>query len=225
MGLLGIIPARGGSKGVKNKNIRVLGGKPLIQYTIEAALASGCVDRLVVTSDDDKILEIAKSLEVDCIKRPDELASDTASSDAVIFHVLETLTDLSDLDDLVLLQPTSPLRTANDISLAYAKYKEVHPEMLISVSRVEMELQKAFVSDSNGYLRGLLSPDAPFTRRQDLPDIFLPNGAIYICGVGRFKSGKALPRVGLFPYVMGADVSVDIDTVADFERAEKFLKK
>lgn len=225
MGLIGIIPARGGSKGIKNKNIKHLLGKPLIVYSIEAAIQSKCFDTLVVTSDDDAILDVASKYNVGLLKRPESISSDTATSDSVIAHALQSLNPKGPFEDLMLLQPTSPLRTASDISESWSLYKNIQPNILISVSKVELELQKAFVEGKDGYLSGLLSKDAPFQRRQDLPNVFLPNGAIYICSCKAFSEEEGLPRDRIFPFVMASEKSVDIDTMEDWLQAEQILIK
>lgn len=225
MGLLGIIPARGGSKGIKNKNIKDLLGKPLIAYTIEAALQSKCFEQLVVTSDDETILGIASKYGVRTLKRPEELSSDTATSDSVIAHALKECNSDGKYQHFMLLQPTSPLRTAVDISESWKSYNEKQPDILVSVYKVELEIQKAFKKDADGYLSGFLSKDAPFQRRQDLPDVFLPNGAIYICACKAFGKEERLPRERILPFLMASEKSVDIDTMEDWLRVEQLLKK
>jgi CMP-N,N'-diacetyllegionaminic acid synthase len=223
MKLLAIIPARGGSKGIPDKNIIDLCGKPLITYSIEAAKSSASVSNIIVTSDDDRILKIGTELGVQVLKRPSELATDTASSDDVIRHVLETSCSQHEFTHFILLQPTSPLRTHGDIDNAWKMYKEKKPELLISTFKPDVEIQKAFVKGEDGFLTGLLSADAPFQRRQDLPDIFLPNGAIYICSVADFMAKRCLPRKTIMSFEMTRDNSIDIDTINDLEDAKKIL--
>lgn len=225
MRLLGIIPARGGSKGIRNKNIVNVYGKPLISYTIEAALASACFDGLVVTSDDDAILNVASKYPVTLLKRPAELATDTAGSDGVIEHALKVCGGNNDFELLMLLQPTSPLRSADDIREALHLYKETSPAMVMSVTKLQDGLQKAFKRDAQGFLTGVLSKDAPFQRRQDLPDLFLPNGAIYLCARAEFIKDGKLPRDLIVPYEMPPQRSVDIDTEADLLIFENLLKE
>lgn len=225
MSLLGIIPARGGSRGIKDKNIVLVSGKPLIVYTIEAALESGCFETVVVTSDDNIILDVASKYPVRLLKRPACLATDAAGSDGVIEHALLEMQQESSATHFMLLQPTSPLRSARDIQDAWKKYNEVPSQMLVSVYKLEEGLQKAFVRDEQGFLRGLLSKDAPFQRRQDLPDIFLPNGAIYICSKEVFMVDRRLPRERIFPYLMGIEESVDVDVPEDLVVVERYLKE
>jgi len=227
MKLLGIIPARGGSKGIAEKNITLLAGKPLIEYSIEAAIHSNCFDGLVVSTEDQKISKIAGNFpNVDIIDRPIELASDTATSDSVIAHVIEEYRSRNTIfTHLMLLQPTSPLRSVKDIESSWELYKKIVPELLLSVSKPRMELHKAFLQKSDGFLSGLLFPEAPFMRRQDLPNVYIPNGAIYICSLESFDKNKCLPREFIYPYEMDIDRSLDIDTIDDLKIAESYLQQ
>ena len=226
MNTIGIIPARGGSKGIKNKNIKELLGKPLICYTIEEALLAQCFTSIVVTSDDPSILEIAKRYKgIDALHRPDQLATDTATSNQVIEHVLATRNFLNEVDQLCLLQPTSPLRTHRDIESSFKLFKTHNPDLLLSAYKPRIEIQKAFVKNEDGFLVGLLSAEAPFSRRQDLPEVLLPNGAIYICNVSNFKKNNCLPRSRIRYYEMSRDNSIDIDTLDDFSEVESILKQ
>jgi CMP-N,N'-diacetyllegionaminic acid synthase len=225
MASIAIIPARGGSKGIKNKNIKELLGQPLISYSIKAALDSGCFGSVIVTSDDPQILKIALLHEgVQALRRPDHLATDSATSNVVIEHVLGEHANLKDADQICLLQPTSPLRTHHDITSAIELFETKQPDLVLSAYRPKIEVQKAFVLEKNGFLTGLLSASAPFSRRQDLPEVFLPNGAIYVCSVGKFKKKNILPQSRILPYIMGIENSVDIDTIEDFNEAERILK-
>ena len=221
--VLALIPARGGSKGIPNKNITPLLGIPLIEYSIKAALGCNCIDLIAVSSDSDEILNVASSHGVTLIKRPAELASDTASSNAVIDHALKVLNTKNDITHLILLQPTSPLRLAEDIDRAWNLYLEKQPKLILSVTRPNIEIQKSFIMGKDGYLTGMLSPEAPFTNRQSLPDAYMPNGAIYICSVEAFKQKSLLPLEKIYPYEMEFDRSIDIDKKEDLQLAEQYL--
>lgn len=225
MSILAIIPARGGSKGIKNKNISLLAGIPLIDYTIQAALKSSYIDQIVVTSDDENILSVASKHNVTLLKRPDFLSTDSASSDGVIAHAISECSLLFNFDHIILLQPTSPLRTENDIDLAWELFKETQANMLISTSVVENKINKAFLKDENGFLKGLISPNAPFVPRQELPKLFIPNGAIYICSVQSFQKKQSLPRDLIISYEMDIERSIDIDLAEDLMLAEKYIFK
>lgn len=225
MGVIGIVPARGGSKGLKDKNIKLLSGKPMIEYTIEAAIESECFDELIVSSDSETILDVASKYDVTLSKRPEYLASDNSSSDQVIESVLQEFQKQESALDVVLLQPTSPLRSSADIRNSLDLYNKFLPNLLVSVSKIEFEIQKTFVLQENGFLKGLLSPEAPFSRRQDLPDVFLPNGAIYIFSAEQFNISSRIPRDKIYPFVMDAVNSIDIDTLEDFLKAEEIINK
>ncbi|HEG5194255.1 TPA: acylneuraminate cytidylyltransferase family protein, partial [Campylobacter jejuni] len=144
---LAIIPARGGSKGIKNKNLVLLNNKPLIYYTIKAALNAKSISKVVVSSDSDEILNYAKSQNVDILKRPISLAQDDTTSDKVLLHALKFY---KDYEDVVFLQPTSPLRTNIHIDEAFNLYKNSNANALISVSECDNKILKAFVCNEYG---------------------------------------------------------------------------
>ena len=137
MNVIGVIPARGGSKGVHRKNIKELAGKPLIQYTIDEAKKSDNINRVIVSTEDDEIAQISRDLGAEVIMRPEELASDTAPTLPVIQHVVETLEKEGEkIDAVMLLQPTTPFRTVEDIDGAVELFKEKKPDSLVSVDSV-----------------------------------------------------------------------------------------
>lgn len=220
-----LITARGGSKGLPRKNILPLWGKPLIAWTIEAAMKAQSVDRVFVSSDDEQILEISKDYGAETICRPAELASDTASSDSVISHTLDHLV-LSgvNVSTLVLLQPTSPLRTFAHVDDAVYKLQSQNADCVISVFEPSHTPIKAYVENEDGSIKGLFSLDAPYTRRQDLPRAFQPNGAIYAFKVNKFQDNGHIPRTNVYPYVMSEIESADIDTQDDLDKLNNYLK-
>lgn len=215
MKIIAIIPARGGSKGIPRKNLVNFSGKPLIQWSIEAALKSKYITDVIVSSDDDEILNIAKkNKEVLAIKRPIELALDNSKTEPVLTHVLESLKE-EKFDYLVLLQPTSPLRTFKDIDVAFEKLLNSKATSLISVCELEHHPYKTFNIDENGYLKGIINNDFPFYPRQVLPKTYRANGAIYIIKVEEFMKESTLLTNKTIHFEMSIESSLDIDTKKD----------
>ena len=225
MKILAVIPARGGSKGIVGKNIIPVSGKPLMAWTIEAALHSSYISKTIVSSDEGKILEIAQQFGSDILKRPDELANDKAGSEGLITHALESETERGNTYDYVmLLQPTSPLRGTKEIDEAVALLINSDAKALISVYTPEHTPYKAFKLNENGKLEGLVDNKTPFMRRQDLPQTFMPNGAIYLIEAELFLETRALfCENGTVAYEMSREKSVDVDTMEDVELIEKTL--
>jgi N-acylneuraminate cytidylyltransferase len=217
MKIVAIIPARGGSKGIPRKNIINFLGKPLIQWSIEAALKSKYITDVVISSDDDEILnEAKKNNNVLIIKRPIDLAQDNSKTEPVLVHVLESLKDIK-FDFLILLQPTSPLRTFKDIDLAFEKMFDFKANSLISVCELEHHPYKSFKIDDKGYLKGIINNDFPFFPRQELPKTYRANGAIYIIKVKDFIKNKSLLTDKTIHFKMNQEKSLDIDTLDDLK--------
>jgi CMP-N,N'-diacetyllegionaminic acid synthase len=218
MKVIAIIPARGGSKGIPRKNLVNFSGKPLMQWSIDAALKSKYITDVVVSSDDDEILNVAQlNEEVLVIKRPKELAQDNSKTAPVLTHVLESLKEVK-FDYLILLQPTSPLRTAKDIDLAFEKLLNSEATSLISVCELEHHPFKSFKVDEKGYLQGVINNDYPFYPRQSLPKAYRANGAIYIIKVNNFIKDKRLLTNKATYFEMSIDASLDIDTLKDLRQ-------
>ncbi|EAL2994992.1 acylneuraminate cytidylyltransferase family protein [Campylobacter jejuni] len=211
---LAIIPARGGSKGIKNKNLVLLNNKPLIYYTIKAALNAKSISKVVVSSDSDEILNYAKSQNVDILKRPISLAQDDTTSDKVLLHALKFY---KDYEDVVFLQPTSPLRTNIHIDEAFNLYKNSNANALISVSECDNKILKAFIDD-NGNLKGICDNKYPFMPRQKLPKTYMSNGAIYIVKSNLFLNNPTFLQEKTSCYIMDEKASLDIDTTEDLKR-------
>lgn len=224
--ILAIIPARGGSKGIPNKNMREVGGKPLMVWTIEAALKSKFITKTIVSSDSDAILEIAKKNHAQVIKRPSELATDTARTEPVMTHVINELIKKGEVYDYVmLLQPTSPLRTTEDINAAIQMLLKSDATALISVYEAQHHPLKAFTANEKGYLNGLVNNEFPFLPRQELPKAFYPNGAIYLIKTEVFLETNRLFTDKTIAFEMSAEKSIDIDNFEDFVRFENSLLK
>lgn len=221
--VIGLITARAGSKGFPGKNYSLLKGKPLIVWSIEAAINSQCFDRVYVSTDCEKVKAICQSFNLTVIDRPAILASDTASSHSVIKHAIEYL-DLPDQTQIMLLQPTSPLRTSIHIRESLQQFWDTdNCNCIVSVYEPSHPPTKAYILSETGKLEGLLSPEAPYLRRQDLPPSFQPNGAIYIFTVKAFKLDNKIPQQNVFPYIMPEALSIDIDNPRDINLAEHQL--
>lgn len=223
---VGLITARGGSKGLPRKNVLPINGTPLIGITINAAKKCELVNDVYVTTDDEEIALISESFGAKVIQRPAHLASDTASSIDVIAHAIDWLTDRERrFEQMVLLQPTSPLRTCIHLQESLALYNERNASLVISVFEPTHTPVKSYIESDDGSIRGLFSDEAPYKRRQDLPKSFQPNGAIYAFSVAEFKKINHFPRTNVFPYVMSEENSADIDTIEDLKLVEKRFKE
>lgn len=218
MAILGLIPARGGSKGIPRKNVRQIAGKPLIAWTIEAALTTGALDRVVVTTDDPEIAEVALAHGADVpFLRPADLARDETPGIDPVLHALDLLPGF---DTVVLLQPTSPLRTAGDIAAAIALADAGELPNVVSVTDAT-HAGWTFAVDARGVI-DVDARDLPL-RRQDLPPQFALNGAIYVASSDRLRADRSFLVAGTIGFAMPADRSVDIDTMYDWRIAEMLL--
>ena len=212
--LLALITARGGSKGLPRKNVLSAGGKPLIAWTITAALESKAIDRVCLSSDDDEIIEVAKAWGCNVpFRRPPELASDATSSIDVVLHALE---QLSGYRYIVLLQPTSPLRTAEDIDTAFELLLSSGAPSCVSVCKATQSPYWMYRMDDHCKLVNLFPEQTIPTRRQDLSPVYIPNGAIYIAHADWLRNTKDFLGEGCVAYQMPNDRSVDIDNEDEF---------
>ena len=221
---IAIIPARSGSKGLKDKNIRHLCGKPLIDYTIEAAKKSGCFDEIMVSTDSDHYAEIAKKCGASVpFLRSEETSSDTASSWDMVEEVLNGyLTRGKEFDTFCLLQPTSPLRNAEDIKRAYELYDKMASFAVVSVCEAEHSpLWCGHLPDNNEFI-DFIDVNS-MKQRQAGGKFYRLNGAIYIVNCDRFKKDRYLYQNGSFAYIMEQERSIDIDSLIDFKIAEALL--
>lgn len=220
-----LIPARGGSKGVKRKNLRIIAGMPLIEYSVLAAKLSKSIDRVYVSSEDEEILEVAQHLGAETIRRPMEFASDSASANSVVLHFIETLpSELREQDPYILyLQPTSPLRTATHIESALEKMVEMRMHTLISVCELTVSPYKSFRINEDGGLQSLFDEKLSNARRQDLPLTYIPNGALYVFRISDFIERGGFPSNGSLPFIMSEAESIDVDTEEDIRRLESIL--
>mgnify|MGYP006090038449 FL=1 len=218
MKTLGIIPARGGSKGIPKKNIKLLNGKPLIAYTLEAALSS-TIDRVVVSTDCQEIAQVAKQFGVEVIIRPSELAKDSTPTLPVLQHIVNNINET--FDAVVTLQPTSPLRVAKHINEAIELFKnDDMADSLVSVIEVPHNYMPEKLMDIKGkYLVG----NSEAKRRQEINRAYARNGAaIYITKASRLDD--YIFGGNILPYFMEKINSVDIDYIEDWEIVECLLK-
>lgn len=220
-----LITARGGSKGLPRKNVLPLAGKPLIAWTIEAALSAKCIDKVYVTTDNAEIAQVSQQFGASVINRPAELAQDDTGSEPVIAHAISHLqAENINVEQVFLLQPTSPLRNARHIDSAWQHYCQQKAACLISVFEPKHTPAKAYKVNSDGTISGLLSDSAPYTRRQDLPTAVQPNGAIYLFSAAAFMQQRQIPRQHVVPFMMNHNDSVDIDSADDLAVAATLME-
>ena len=223
--ILAIIPARAGSKGIKDKNIIDLNGKPLIAYSIEAGLKSKYIDKVVVTTDGEEIAReaIKYGAEVPFL-RPEYLSSDNAKTIDAVIHCIEEMEKLGEkYDYVVLLQPTQPLRQSWHIDEAIELILEKNEEALVSVSKVKDNPILIRSIDSNGYAINLLEGSST-KRRQEFPDFYKVNGAIYINKINQNLNNKTSLNDNKLVYIMDEKYDVDIDEMLDLQIAELAIK-
>ena len=228
MKVLGLTPARGGSKGIPGKNIKLINAKPLIAHTIEQALVSNVLDTYLVSTDDEKIAGIARQYGAEVpFMRPANLATDKAPTLGVMQHALDYYRQRGKKFDAVcLLQATSPMRTAQDIIQSVEQYSAAKCDSLISVIPVPHEYNPhwTFVQDNDkNTLRIATGENEIITRRQDLPKAFIRNGAIYITAVDTLLKQNSIYGNRIAYYVMSADRHVNLDTLADWRKAEEIF--
>lgn len=221
--VLALIPARGGSKTLPRKNILPVAGRPLIAWTIEAALTSQHIDTVAVSSDDIEILEVASSWEsVVSISRPAPLASDTANSVDVVLHALDYL---KGHDIIMLLQPTSPLRNSHDIDTAIELMIMRSAPACVSVCPSQYSPYWMFNIDDTDKLQSIVGSENIPSRRQDLAPAYMPNGALYIARTEWLRRTKSFFAPGAIAYIMPSERSLDIDTRSDFDRFTEMISK
>lgn len=226
--MLAIIPARGGSKGIPGKNIKLLCGKPLIVYTIEAAMAAKSVDRIILSTDDPKTAKIACKYDVEIpFMRPAYLAQDDSLANDVYIYTIDRLntSSKSQYEEFIVLQPTSPFRTAIDIDNTIELFHEKRADSLISVSEASHPPLWAKKIDSLGKLKDYFNINIDNKNRQDLETAYMPNGAIFILKLSLLKSLNSFYSDNTYAFFMPHERSLDIDSPIDFEFAEFLMRK
>ena len=227
--MIALIPARGGSKGLPGKNTKLLHGVPLIAYTIQAALKAKSVTRTIVTTDSREIAEIAVKYGAEVpFLRPDILSTDTSSAVDVYLHAIEWLQqkEKCEINEFMILLPTTPLRNAKHIDIAAKKFKEEHATTLISVTNAEIPMSWYMGISKNGFLKNIsLENEGIMRNRQFSSQYYIPNGAIYILNYQLLKQNRTYYCDKTLPYVMERKDSIDIDTQDDFDYIEFLLTK
>ena len=227
--VLAVIPARSGSKRVPEKNIRDVGGKPLIAHTIEQANEAVSIDRAVVSTEDEKIANIAESYNGDVpFTRPERLATDTATNTEVISHALNWFEKRNEYYDVVcLLLVTNPFRTVTDIEEALRELITTDATAIMGVTEYDMPPVFALTADEDGYLDPYFD-DQYFnskTRTQDVPTLLCPNGAFYAADVAAFRENESFLAERTVGYEMSAERSIDIDEPIDLKIARLLMSE
>jgi CMP-N,N'-diacetyllegionaminic acid synthase len=227
MSIVAIIPARGGSKGIPRKNLVQIAGRPLIAYAIEAARSAVSIDRVLISTDDSEIADVSRELGAEVpFQRPLEFADDLAPMLGVLRHALAWLeTQGVVVEALVLLQPTSPLRTAHHIEEAVTLFRSAPASSVVSVVEVPHQFSPVSVMKltDQGTLSPFLGDKVIVTRRQDKPKAYARNGpAVLVCHSDTLRSGE-LYGTNCVPYFMSKEDSLDIDTQHDLILAERVL--
>ena len=223
--MIAIIPARGGSKGLPGKNIKPLNGKPLIAYAVEAALKAKHIDRVIISTDDEEIARVAVQYGAELpFMRPAELASDTALAVDNYIYTIGKLEQESGtiIDAFVVLQPTSPLRIAEDIDGAVELFEKKKADSVISYTQEAHPISWHKYLDEEGHFIDIL--DANIKNRQDNRVSYYPNGAVYVFRTSMIRERKYYTDRS-YAYIMPRIRSVDIDFIEDFEYAEFLLRR
>jgi CMP-N-acetylneuraminic acid synthetase len=223
MKIIAIIPARGGSKGIPRKNLVPIKGKPLLAYSIEAALEAHCFDLVLVSTDDEEIAGVARGLgaQVPFLRSP-ELAGDKAKTVDAIIECLDRLEQT--YDAVCLLQPTAPLRSVDDILQSIDVFLQEECDSLVSVCRLEEPHPYKLKSIDDGYVVPFIPGSGSEIPRQDLPPAYMLTGAIYIIKVDVLKAKKSFFGDKTVPYFMPEERSVNIDSVKDIYLTEYYLR-
>ncbi len=229
MRILGLIPARGGSKGIKGKNIKLLNGKPLLAYTSQIALASRHLTKVILSSEDQEIISTAEMLSLEApFTRPPELARDDTPTINVVIHALEWFQKEGVFFDAVcLLQVTSPFRTVSFLDEALNKFIEAGTDSLVSVQKLPHEYNPhwAFIEDRFGNLKIATGESSIISRRQELPTAYHRDGSIYITKTDVILSQKSLFGSSISFIESPTELYVNIDTMKDWEKAEKISRE
>ncbi|WP_333601469.1 acylneuraminate cytidylyltransferase family protein [Flavobacterium sp.] len=224
--MIAIIPARGNSKGLPGKNIKPLLGKPMIAYTIEAALQSKYISRVIVSTDSVEIAATAKKYGASVpFLRPEHLATDEAKAIDTYLYTVDAIEkeENSTIEEIVVLLPTSPLRNTKDIDAACELFKEKAADSVISYTREAHPVFWHKHINEKGEFEDIFDSNI-LNNRQDLKASYYPNGAVFIFKVALLKQGQYY-NAHSFPYVMPRERSIDIDTIDDFDYAEFLMKK
>ncbi len=226
MKVLCIIPARRDSRGIPGKNWKLLNNIPLVGYSIDIAKQSKDIDEICISTNSDEVIEIATNhyhLKV-LFTRPEELSLDTTSSHDVLIHAVEFYESQGKTyDAILLLQPTSPFRKVEFINECIEIFKKSDCDMVVSVCETPLNPYYNLYNETDGFIHRSIQSN--FTRRQDCPKTYLVNGSIYVISVNSLKKQQLHEMEKVVKYEMPEEFSVDLDTLNDWEKAEKILIK
>ena len=227
---IGIVTARGGSKGIPGKNLKLMRGRPMIAWTIEAAQQAGGLSRILISTDDAEIAKVCTELGAEVpFLRPARLATDTASHLEVFDHLMDWLEETHSVPEyLVLLQPTSPLRTARDITGGLEVARTRGADAVIGVSEIGVHSAHPWLAktiDAGGVLTPFMEAPTKDLRRQNLPPAYAINGALYVNRFESIRRDRSFLPPGAIAYPMPLERSVDVDTPLDFFIAEQLLNQ
>jgi len=229
MKILGIIPARGGSKGVPRKNIKLLHGKPLIAYTSEIALQSKLLDKVIISTNDQEILSVAKELGIETpFKRPEELSLDNSKSIDVVLHALNFYKEKGIHYDIIcLLQPTNPFRSLNFLNESIEKFINSNCDTLFSALEIPHQYNPhwTFKKNDKGYLEISTGEKEIISRRQDLPKSYYRDGSIYITKTEIILNRKSFYGDKISYIDASNEININIDTLEDWKKAECVARK
>ncbi|WP_263810685.1 cytidylyltransferase domain-containing protein [Salinibacter pepae] len=221
--VLGVILARGGSKGLPRKNVRDLAGKPLIAWTIEAGHESEDLDRLILSSDDKEIMTVGEEYGCEVpFRRPDEFARDDTPSIDALLHAVD---QVESYEYIVLLQPTSPLRTADDIDATIACCHRNGGTACVTVTETDKPPQWMYTLGENNRLDPVMDRDEAITRRQEATTTYIPNGAVYVAGTTCLREHETFYTDATIGHPMPLERSVDVDTALDLAWCDVLLER
>lgn len=216
--ILAVIPARGGSKGIPRKNMALLGGKPLIAWTIEQAQASEYIDRLIISSDDDELIKTAQSLGCEVpFKRPAAISADITPGIEPVIHAIKYFK--SEYHYTLLLQPTSPFRSKEDIDGSIELCHRARANACVSVVKSDKNPYWMYTISSNGAMKQVVTNGKSYTRRQDYPIYYSLNGAIYLANSKWIMRSRTFIYGKTIAFLMPGERSLDIDTDYDLKIA------
>lgn len=224
--ILGIIPARGGSKGIPGKNTKEIAGKPLIAWTIEAAKESNYIDRLIITTDSEEIAGIGRDVGAEIpFLRPSEFAQDNSIGTDVILHALNWFEDHDQkYDYFIYLQPTSPMRKSVHVDTAIEMIGQNDKAVsLVSISESSKHPNWMKTINKNGFIQSFLPSEIVYNNRQELPPVYVLNGAIYICRWDVFLEDHSFYLRSCLPIIMDRVSGIDVDSLEDWAYAEFIL--
>ena len=222
MSNIALIPARGGSKGISRKNIKLFNSKPLIYWSIKTALESKYIDRVIVSTEDEEIAQISRSFSAEVpFMRPESLANDDSPTINTVLHALR---NLSDVENVLLMQPTSPLRRTVDIEGIFTMRSEFNSDSAVSLTEADKHPDLFFNLDSRKRIKSL-NNNIQFLPRQAYPKNFMFNGALYLSTSKSILDNNSFVSSNTIGYIMPKEYSIDIDTQLDWEIAEFLMTK